>query len=150
MGDRWLTLPQEEHMPAPRHFSDCLQTGSVPLQLSRRAHTLTWLPDPRHGKAWVGQCWLRSAGACQAKFSFPGCHEVHLTLVSKSLDTQPVWLCSKAQHWSPKYNVNAPMLTKEFPSSNLFLPDIKNTSLHWHNYLHVTKALAIKPSDILL
>lgn len=87
-GDRWLNLPQGQQMPAARYFSGCLQTGSAPLQLSRRIHTLTCLPDP-HGQVWVGPCWLKPAGAYQAKFSFPGCHEVHLTLASKSLDTQP-------------------------------------------------------------
>lgn len=150
VGDRWLMLPQEEQTPAARHFSGCLQTGSAPLRLSRRVCSLTCLPDPNHGQTWVGQCLLKTAGGYQAKFSFPGCHEVHLTLVSKSLDTQPVWFCSKAQHWCPKYNVDAPMLTKEFPNSNLHLQDNKNILLYSHDHSHVTKALFTKPPDVLL
>lgn len=97
-GDRWLLLPQKLQVPAGRYFSGCLQTGSAPLQPSRRIHTLTCLPDPIHGQVWVGQCWLKPAGGYQAKFSFPGCHEVHLTLASKSLNTQPSLFCSNAQH----------------------------------------------------
>lgn len=38
------------------------QTGSDPLQPSRRIHTLTCLPDPIHRQVWVGQCWPKPAG----------------------------------------------------------------------------------------
>lgn len=85
MGDRQLILAQEKQMPAARHFSGCLQSQFAPLRLSRRVCMLTCLPESNHVQSWVGQCWLRSAGGYQAKFSFPGCHERHLSLKAWTL-----------------------------------------------------------------
>lgn len=62
-GDRWLNLPQGQQMPAAKYFSGCLQTGSAPLQLSRRIHTLTCLPP------WTG---MGGTMLAQASWSIPG------------------------------------------------------------------------------
>lgn len=90
---RWLQ--GTDGLTCPRD-SRCLQLGisqaayrlDLPL-CNFRGEFIHWPACP-HGQVWVGPCWLKPAGAYQAKFSFPGCHKVHLTLASKSLNTQPV------------------------------------------------------------
>lgn len=91
---RWLQ--GTDGLTCPRD-SRCLQLGisqaayrlDLPL-CNFRGEFIHWPACP-HGQVWVGPCWLKPAGAYQAKFSFPGCHEVHLTLASKAWTlSQPV------------------------------------------------------------
>lgn len=152
-GDRELMLPQEGQMPAARHFSGCLQTGCP----CRTFQEIPYIDLPAWPQPWAG---MGGTVLAQASWRIPGqvflprmpwhSPNIHLTLVSKSLDTQPVWFCWKAQHWYPKYNADATMLKKGVPNSNLLLQDLKIMLLYRHDHSHVTEALFTKFSDILL
>lgn len=140
-------LPQEPQMPAGRYFSGCLQSGSAPLQPSRRIQTLTCLSDPN---PWTGMgVVLDSVGSSQleGKFFFPGRHDVHLPLDSKSLNTQSVLL--KCSMWMSKIECRHTYADKEAPQQQPTSAKHKNL-LYGQDNSHVTKALCTKLCDILL